>query len=74
MAKTNEPKGGKMKPIPRGATLKEEDKKKLAEHAGKHDKGHISSMRMHMLKGVSFDEAHKKATNRVVKPKKPKKP
>jgi hypothetical protein len=67
MAQTNIPKGGKLQPIPRGARLEEDMKRKLKVHAAKHDHKHIASMRMSILKGKSFQEAHKKALAR--KPK-----
>ena len=67
MAKRNTIKGGKLQPIPRGARLSQEMKTKLKTHAGKHDSKHIASMRMSILKGNSFEEAHKKALAR--KPK-----
>ena len=50
-----------MNRIPKGAKLSEDMKKKLMEHAKKHTKRHINSMRMHLLKGKSFEEAHKVA-------------
>jgi hypothetical protein len=62
------PKGGKLQPIPRGASLSDINKKKLAKHAEKYDKSHISSMRMRILKGKTFAEAHNAAMNRVKKP------
>jgi len=67
MAKRNTIKGGKLQPIPRGARLSQEMKTKLKTHAGKHNNKHIASMRMSILKGSSFEEAHKKALAR--KPK-----
>ena len=50
-----------MNRIPKGAKLSEDMKKKLMEHAKKHTKRHINSMRMHLLKGKLFEEAHKVA-------------
>ena len=50
-----------MHTIPKGAKLSEEMKAKLKDHAKKHSKRHINSMRMHLLKGKSWDEAHKAA-------------
>lgn len=47
--------------IKKGAKLSEAMKQKLAEHAKKHSKTHIRSMRMHLLKGKSFEQAHKAA-------------
>ena len=67
MAKRNTIKGGKLQPIPRGARLSQEMKTKLKTHAEKHNSKHIASMRMSILKGSSFEEAHKKALAR--KPK-----
>ena len=55
---------GKLKPIPRGASLSLAEKSKLTKHAEKHDTAHIRSMRMRMLKGKSFEVAHKEALNR----------
>ena len=58
---------GKLQPIPRGASLSLANKTKLAKHAQNHDTGHIRSMRMRMLKGKSFEMAHKEALNRPSK-------
>jgi hypothetical protein len=41
--------------------LSEEAKTKLLEHGKYHNKKHLASMRMNMMRGVSFDEAHEKA-------------
>ena len=41
--------------------LSEEAKTKLLEHGKHHNKKHLASMRMNMMRGVSFDEAHEKA-------------
>jgi len=46
--------------------LSEAQKKKLAEHSKHHTKKHMASMRMSMMKGKSFSQAHleaKKKTN-----------
>ena len=53
--------------IKKGAKLSEDQKKRLEKHGEKHSKKHIASMRMSMLKGDSFEEAHKKATKNVGK-------
>lgn len=50
-----------MNKIPKGAKLSDAMKNKLKEHAKKHTKRHINSMRMHLLKGKSWEEAHKAA-------------
>jgi len=54
-------------PIKKGAKISAEDKKKLAEHSKHHTKKHMASMRMSILKGASFDEAHKNAKSRGYK-------
>lgn len=41
--------------------LSDEVKAKLMEHGKEHGKKHVASMRMSMMRGVSFDEAHEKA-------------
>jgi len=41
--------------------LSDEAKAKLMEHGKKYSKKHVASMRMNMMRGVSFDEAHEKA-------------
>lgn len=56
-----------MHAIKKGAKLTEDQKSKLAEHAKQHSKKHIASMRMRMLKGATFDTAHKEATKSVGK-------
>lgn len=48
-------------PIKKGAKLTEDQKDKLEKHKSKHSNKHIASMRMSMLKGATFEEAHKKA-------------
>jgi|TARA_R100001509_G_scaffold164955_1_gene144409 hypothetical protein len=47
--------------------LTEEQKKKLEEHKVHHSKKHMASMRMNMMRGDTFDEAHKKAQKKVGK-------
>jgi len=49
--------------IKKGARLTDAQKKQLAEHQskGKHTSKHMASMRMSMLKGHSFKEAHAQA-------------
>jgi hypothetical protein len=59
----------KLKPIPKGSSISAIDKKKLEKHKAQHtcsDK-HLTSMRMSMLKGSTFEEAHKKAMKSVGK-------
>ena len=51
----------KLKPIPKGSSISAIDKKKLKKHKAHHSDKHIKSMRMSMLKGSTFQEAHKKA-------------
>jgi len=41
--------------------LSDEMKSQLKEHSGKFDKKHIASMRMNIMRGDTFDEAHNKA-------------
>lgn len=53
--------------IPKGAKLSKEDKDKLNKHSQHHGKAHIMSMRMNMLKGKSFEEAHKMAKQKGYK-------
>ena len=57
----------KAKPIPKGSSLTAIDKKKLEKHKAHHSDKHIKSMRMSMLKGSTFEEAHKKAIKSVSK-------
>ena len=49
--------------IKKGAKLTEAQKRQLSDHQakGKHGNKHMSSMRMSMLKGGSFKEAHTQA-------------
>jgi len=54
-------------PIKKGAKIGAEDKKKLEEHSKHHSKKHMASMRMSILKGSTFDEAHKNAKSRGYK-------
>tara|TARA_R110000803_G_scaffold40122_4_gene86465 strand:+ start:474 stop:671 length:198 start_codon:yes stop_codon:yes gene_type:complete len=54
-------------PIKKGAKISDEDKKKLETHGKKHGKQHMASMRMSILKGSSFDDAHKNAKSRGYK-------
>ena len=53
--------------IKKGAKLTDKQKEDLKKHGDKHSKSHIASMRMSMLKGASFEEAHKKAQSKVGK-------
>lgn len=48
-----------MKSIPKGAKISASDKKKLEKHKQHHTPQHVKSMRMSILKGHSFDAAHK---------------
>ena len=54
-------------PIKKGAKLTEDQKEQLEKHKSKHTNKHIASMRMSMLKGASFDDAHKKAKEKNFK-------
>ena len=56
-----------LEPIKKGAKLTDSQKKKLEEHKKHHSTKHIASMRMSMLKGMSFNEAHNKAMKKVGK-------
>ena len=47
--------------------LSESQKKKLKEHSVQHSKEHMKSMRMNMMRGDSFKEAHNKAMKKVGK-------
>tara|TARA_R110000850_G_scaffold18053_1_gene54883 strand:+ start:239 stop:427 length:189 start_codon:yes stop_codon:yes gene_type:complete len=60
-------KNSKLEPIPKGSKLTEEQKQKLEKHKEHHSNRHLASMRMSMLKGSTFDEAHKKAQKSVGK-------
>ena len=51
----------KLKPIPKGSSISAIDKKQLEKHKAHHSDKHMKSMRMSMLKGSTFQEAHKKA-------------
>lgn len=42
--------------------LSDEAKAKLLEHSKQFGKKHVASMRMNMMRGLPFDEAHEKAT------------
>ena len=53
--------------IKKGSKLTDSQKKKLEEHKKHHSDKHIKSMRMSMLKGMSFNEAHNKAMKKVGK-------
>jgi len=56
-----------IEPIKKGAKLTDKQKEDLKKHGDKHSKSHIASMRMSMLKGASFEEAHKKAKDKGYK-------
>jgi hypothetical protein len=57
----------KIKPIPKGASISATDKKKLKKHKAHHSDKQLKSMRMSMLKGSTFEQAHKKAMKSVGK-------
>ena len=57
----------KLKPIPKGTSISETNKKKLEKHKAHHSDKHLKSMRMSLLKGSTFEEAHKKAMKSVGK-------
>jgi hypothetical protein len=57
----------KVKPIPKGSSISPTDKQKLEKHKAHHSDKHLKSMRMSMLKGSTFEEAHKKAMKSVGK-------
>lgn len=52
--------------IKKGARLTDAQKKQLADHQqkGKHSNKHMASMRMAILKGHGFKEAHQQATKK----------
>lgn len=52
--------------IKKGARLTDAQKKQLADHQkkGRHTNKHMASMRMSMLKGHSFKEAHQQAAKK----------
>ena len=45
--------------------LSDPQKKKLAEHSKHHTKKHMASMRMSMMRGMTFAQAHAAAKNKV---------
>ena len=53
--------------IKKGAKLTDKQKDQLKEISSKHGKKHIASMRMSMLKGMSFKEAHEAANKKGYK-------
>ena len=55
----------KLKPIPKGSSISATNKKKLEKHKAQHSDKHLKSMRMRMLKGSTFEEAHKKAMKSI---------
>ena len=57
----------KLKPIPKGSSISAINKKKLEKHKAHHRDKHLKSMRMSMLKGSTFEQAHKKANKTVGK-------
>ena len=56
-----------LKPIPKGTSISATNKKKLENHKAHHSDKHLKSMRMSLLKGSTFEEAHKKAMKSVGK-------
>ena len=57
----------KLKPIPKGSSISATNKKKLEKHKAHHSDKHLKSTRTSMLKGSTFEEAHKKAMKSVGK-------
>ena len=57
----------KLKPISKGTSISPTNKKKLEKHKAHHSDKHLKSMRMSLLKGSTFEEAHKKAMKSVGK-------
>ena len=59
----------KLKSIPKASSISATNKKKLEKHKAYHGDKHWKSMRMStcMLKGSTFEEAHKKAMKCVGK-------
>ena len=53
--------------MPKGSSISATDKKKLETHQAHHSDKHSKSMRMSMLKGSTFEDAHKKAMEFVGK-------
>ena len=56
-----------MKPKNKLKKLTEAQKKKLKKHSEHHSKSHMAKMRMDMMRGKSFDEAHRRAMAKVGK-------
>ncbi len=54
-------KGGSNTPMGMMKKLSEKQKKDLMKHSVHHSKKHMASMRMSMMRGMSFAAAHKKA-------------
>ena len=57
----------KLKPIPKNTSISATNKKKLEKHKAHHSDKHLKSMRMSMLKGSTFEVAHKKTMKSVGK-------
>ena len=57
----------KVKPTPKGSSISATNKKKLEKHKAHHSNKHLMSMRMSILKGSTFEEAHQKAKKSVCK-------
>jgi len=47
--------------------LTQDQKKKLLKHKEHHSDKHMKSMRMNIMRGMTFDESHKKAMKSVGK-------
>ena len=52
-------------PAPKMKKLTDAQKKKLAEHSKHHTKKHMASMRMMMMRGKSFNQAHMEAKKKA---------
>ena len=52
-------------PSPKMKKLTDAQKKKLAEHSKHHTKKHMARMRMMMMRGKSFSQAHTEAKKKV---------
>jgi hypothetical protein len=57
----------KLKHIPKGSSISATNKKKLEKHKAHHSDKHLKLMRMSMIEGSTFEEAHKKAMKSVGK-------
>ena len=57
----------KLKTILKGSSISTIDEKKLEKYKAHHSNKHLKSVRMRMLKGSTFEEAHKKDMKSVGK-------